>query len=293
MDRLRSLQLFRHVATLGSFSAASRECGVPQPSISRAIAELEADLGVRLLNRTTRRVGLTAQGRRYLERVDDALRCLSEAESVVRTGFAEIEGDVRVSLPGVIGRRLVAPRLTRALLDHPSLRVELAFSDGLGDLTDRAFDFAIRVSGAIPEAFVALPIVESRQCVVASPTYLAGRTLPASMSKLDGHHGVFRDARTASLFESAGLTTRFIADDLELAWRATRDGLGISVVPFWLVREDLVAERLVELFPGAPKPAGRITAVHLRTHELGPAARFVLDVVSQHIRDAVMPLPII
>lgn len=292
MDRLRSLDLFRKVAALGSFSAVARESGVPQPSISRAIAELETDLGVRLLNRTTRRVALTAQGRRYLERVEDALRSLAEADAVVRTGLAEAAGDVKVSLPGVIGRRLVAPRLTRALLDYPSLRVELAFSDGLNDLTDRAFDFAIRVSGSVPEAFVALPIVESRQCVVASPTYLAGRTPPASMSRLDGHHGVFRDARTASLFESAGLTTRFIADDLELAWRATRDGVGISIMPFWLVRDDLVAERLVELFPSATKPTGRITAVHLRSHELGPAARFVLEFVAQHIRDAVLPLPI-
>jgi DNA-binding transcriptional LysR family regulator len=112
------------------------------------------------------------------------------------------------------------------------------------------------------------------------------------MSQLDGHHGVFRDARTASLFESAGLTTRFIADDLELAWRATRDGVGISIIPYWLVRDDLVAERLIEFFPSAAKPMGRITAVHLRGHELGPAARFVLEVVSQHIRHAVLPLPI-
>jgi len=126
---------------------------------------------------------------------------------------------------------------------------------------------------------------------VASPSYLAGRSLPTSMNRLDGHEGVFSDRRTAGLFESAGLEKRLMADDLELAWRATRDGVGISVLPYWLVRDDVAAERLVELLPGVARPTGRIAAVHLASRELSAVARFALEVVYQHIRDAVIPMP--
>lgn len=292
MDRLRTLQLFRQVAAKGSFSAVARESGLPQPTVSRAIAELEADLGVRLLTRTTRRVGLTASGRSYLDRVEQALRGLEEADSAVRAGFSDLSGRIKVGLPGVIGRRLVAPRLVRALLEHRHLRVELAVTDRLADFIEEGFDFAVRVSAQVPESFIVRPIAESPQCVVATPGYLAGRPPIASVTDLEGHDGVFRDTRTARLLEGGGLTTRFIADDMELAWRATREGVGISILPFWLVRDDLSTGRLVELFEGSPKPVGQIVAVYPTARGLSEAARWALDLVSKQVLDSVRPLSV-
>src|SRR5690349_16404070 len=115
MDDLLSLRVFCRVAAHGSFSAAARELGMTQSAASRGVLELEERLGLRLLERSTRRVALTAEGRRYKEQIEEPLRALEDADVKARTGFGEFAGRVRLSAPAALGRRLLLPEILRLL----------------------------------------------------------------------------------------------------------------------------------------------------------------------------------
>ncbi|MGC4088030.1 MAG: LysR family transcriptional regulator [Polyangiaceae bacterium] len=141
MDRLLANQLFCRVVELGSFSAAAREARLPQPTVSRLVFALEESLGRRLLERTTRRVAPTLDGRAYYTHVEEAVRALEHAEAAARSGFADVAGHVRIAVPGALGRKLLVPRLVALLLESPSLRVDISASDQPVDFVAGAYDF--------------------------------------------------------------------------------------------------------------------------------------------------------
>ncbi|BBE70800.1 glycine cleavage system transcriptional activator [Pleomorphomonas sp. SM30] len=143
-DRLATLQLFVTVARAGSFSAAAREVGLSQPSVSRAVAALEAAVGTALFARTTRSLGLTDAGRIYLERVERILADLDEAGHLAR-GTGELRGTLKVALPATFGTREIVPLLPAFLAGHDGLTVDLALSDTRADLAAEGVDVALRL----------------------------------------------------------------------------------------------------------------------------------------------------
>src|SRR3984957_3733843 len=186
MKDIFALKLFTRVARLGSFSAAARENGLSQSQASRIIADLETDLGARLLSRTTRAVVPTEAGAEFLGRIEPILAALDEAENSVREGD-EFRGVLRMSTPTSFGVRDIIPRLSAFVARHPALRVELQLEDRRQDLVRDAVDVAIRL-GRLPDSTATARLIALiPRVIIASPDYLARHGTPAHPNDLVRH----------------------------------------------------------------------------------------------------------
>ncbi len=276
MDRLRAHKLFCRVLELGSFSSAAREARLAQPSVSRAVAELERSLGVRLLERTTRRVAPTLEGRAYYAQIEEAVRAFDNAEAAAKSGFAELAGHVRIAVPGALGRKLLLPRVAALLIESPELRVDVSVSDQPIDFLAGGFDFAIRVGASAPDSFVARELGRSAQWFVASPRYLAIHGTPVSMDELGSHHFVLRGAVPKPLARY-DVTLRSSTDEIETAHVCACAGVGIAILPRWLVARDAADGRLSRLLPDVDLGAPPIIATYPAARRLRKSARRVLE----------------
>jgi DNA-binding transcriptional LysR family regulator len=206
MKDIFALKLYTRVARLGSFSAAARECGLSQSQASRIIADLEGDLGTRLLSRTTRAVVPTEAGAEFLARVEPILTALDEAEQSVREG-GELRGLLRMSMPTSFGIRDVIPRLATFAALHPSLRIQLLLEDRRQDLVRDAVDVAIRLGRLVDSTATAKLVATIPRVVVASPGYLARHGVPATPDELAQHRivgGTAAAVPTAWMFQREG-----------------------------------------------------------------------------------------
>jgi DNA-binding transcriptional LysR family regulator len=287
MDRLLANRLFCRVVELGSFSAAAREARLPQPSVSRLVAALEQTLATRLLERTTRRVAPTLEGRAYYAQIEEAVRTLEHAEAFARSGFAELAGHVKIAVPGALGRKLLVPRLVAALLESPELRVDVCASDQPVDFVAGAFDFAIRVGKPKSDSFVARELGQSRQWVVGSPRYLAVHGTPKAFGELSGHHLVWRGTPPTELTR-INVVTRMSTDEIETAYVAVLAGVGLSVLPRWLVESDVEHGRLVRLLPDFDAGGVPIVATYPSAKRLRKPAKLVLSRVQAALTGALV-----
>lgn len=279
MDQLLSLRVFCRVAARGSFSAAARDLGMTQSAASRGVIELEQRLGLRLFERSTRRVVLTAEGRRYKEQVEEPLRALEDAEVRARTGFGEVAGRVKLSAPAALGRRLLLPEILRLLEEAPGLRIETSFTDRRVDLVGGEYDFSFRVGRMTEHAWVERAIGNSEQWIVAAPGLFSGGELPESLEALRGLPVVVSGA--LERFEPLGFDVRLVTDDLEAALVAVRSGALVSVLPRWLVAKDVEGGAIVRLVPGFDLGGAPVVALHAR--RLRRVARHVFDTLAHRV----------
>jgi DNA-binding transcriptional LysR family regulator len=285
MKDIFSLRLYTRVARLGSFSAAARECGLSQPQASRIVADLEAELGVRLLSRTTRAVVLTEAGGEFLARIEPILAALDEAEHSVREG-GELRGLVRMSMPTSFGIRDVIPRLAAFAERHPNLHLQIQLGDRRQDLVRDAVDVALRL-GRLPDSTATAKLIATiPRVVVASPDYLARRGAPETPEDLIRHRivgGTAAAVPAAWKFRKDGeerdikLEPHFSTDENEGAIAAAAAGIGVTSTSGWACRRELESGALVRLLrdwtlAGIPVhayfPMGRATRA---------AARAVID----------------
>jgi DNA-binding transcriptional LysR family regulator len=285
MDRLLANQLFCRVVELASFSAAAREAGLPQPSVSRTVAALERALGTQLLERTTRRVAPTLEGRAYYAQVEEAVRTLVHAEASARSGFADLAGHVKIAVPGALGRKLLLPRIVATLVEAPELRVDVSASDQPVDFVAGGFDFAIRVGKQPSSHFVVRNLGQSPQWLVASPRYLSMRATPEAPAELRGHHFVLRGAPQPELTRLA-VVTRMSTDEIETAYVAVLAGVGLSILPRWLVATDVTEGRLLRVLPNFALGGAPIFATYPSARRLRKPARQVLERLSQTLTTA-------
>src|SRR5258708_15843886 len=236
MKDIFSLKLYTRVARLGSFSAAARECGLSQSQVSRIIAELETDLGVRLLSRTTRAVALTEAGAEFLARVEPILAALDEAEHSVREG-GDLRGLLRMSMPTSFGIRDAIPRLAAFAARHPNLHLQLLLEDRRQDVVRDAVDVVIRFGRLVESTATMKLIATIPRVAVASPDYLARHGVPATPNDLVQHRIVGGSAAavpTAWTFERDGkelkmqLEPRFTTNENEGAIAAAVAGFGVT-----------------------------------------------------------------
>ena len=282
MRDIFALKLFTRVARLGSFSAAAREAGLSQSQASRNIADLESDLGVRLLSRTTRAVVPTEAGAEFLARVEPILAALDEAENSIREGD-EFRGVLRMSTPTSFGIRDVIPRLSAFVARHPALRVELQLEDRRQDLVRDAVDVAIRLGRLQDAAGTAKLIALIPRVIVASPDYLKRNGVPGRPDDLVRHRIVGGTASTvpaAWRFERDGdevavaLEPHFSTNDNEGAIAAAVAGLGVTSTSGWACLSDLEAGRLIRLFADwnqAPIPVHAYFPMGRATRAVGRA----------------------
>ncbi|MGZ9721272.1 LysR family transcriptional regulator [Rhizobium miluonense] len=249
------MRLYTRVARLGSFSAAARECGLSQPQASRIVADLEAELGVRLLTRTTRAVVPTEAGAEFLARIESILLALDDAEQSVREG-GELRGLLRISTPTSFGIHDVIPNLASFAERHPQLHIEMQLGDKRQDLIKDAVDVAIRL-GRLPDSTATARLIATiPRVIVASPGYLARHGMPETPDDLVRHHivgGTAAAVPTAWRFERNGqesaikLEPHFSTDENEGAIAATVAGFGITSTSGWACRRELADGSLVRL----------------------------------------------
>lgn len=189
-DYLFALKLFARVARRGNFSAAGREFNLPQPSVSRIISSLEQEVGVILLNRTTRAVNLTDAGVEFLERIEPILLALDEAAQAVR-GTSELRGTLRLGLPSSFALRAVVPLLPAFLSEHPKLKVEFILDDMRQNLIADGVDVSVRFGQLIDSSTVVRKLGETPKVIVASPAYLKKYGSPKVPTDLSSHRTIF------------------------------------------------------------------------------------------------------
>lgn len=276
----------------GSFAGAAQRLSLTRSAVSKAITKLERRLGARLLHRTTRSLTLTDDGRLYFESCQQALNGLAAAQSQLELGRQEVTGRLRVTMPVLLGRYVVAPVLLRWAAEHPELALELSLSDRPVDLIAEGFDLAIR-HGALKSdgALRARQLLLQRKVLCAAPAYLARRGTPSEPGDLDEHeHLVYRRGNfvQALQFEGGageGLTVipqgRFGTDDLGLMLDACLDGLGLAWLPSWLAQAHLDSARLVTVLPSWRSRALQTSAVWVAQNPMPLRLRRAIDLLVQ------------
>ena len=255
MKDIFALRLYTRVARLGSFSAAARECGLSQSQASRIVADLEADLGTRLLSRSTRAVVPTEAGAEFLVRIETILGALDEAEYSVRGG-GDLRGLVRLSTPTSFGIRTVIPHLAAFTAKHPDLHIQFLLEDSRRDLVRDAVDVAIRLGRLVDSSATAQLVARIPRVIVAAPTYLEHAGTPATPTELTNHRIVGGSAAavpTAWAFARDGekvtidLQPHFSTNENEGAVAAAAAGLGITSTSEWACQRELGNGSLVRL----------------------------------------------
>lgn len=187
MNQLDTLQIFQRVAELASFSGAARQLGLPNATVSLAVQQLEQMLGTRLLQRTTRRVQMTADGEALYQRSKELLDDFESLRGMFREGGKPLSGRLRVDMSSAMAREVVLPALPEFLARHPQLEIELSASDRRVDLVAEGFDCVLRTGALDDSSLVARPIGHLAQVNCASPAYLARHGVPHSLDHLAQH----------------------------------------------------------------------------------------------------------
>ena len=183
MDHLRAIKYFIRVADLGSFTAAAQATGVPASSISRRIQDLETELGVSLLHRTTRVVRLTELGRFYLEQVRSGVKTLDDADELIKDRAASPSGLLRITATPGYGRFLLMPAVKKLMRRYPGLVVDVELTDESADLSASEVDIAIRATAVPPDRAIAKKLTDEDYVLVASPAYLETHGTPQSWTE--------------------------------------------------------------------------------------------------------------
>jgi DNA-binding transcriptional LysR family regulator len=291
MDRLTSMAVFVKAVDLGSFTAAAEALDLSGPMVGKHVRFLEERLGVRLLNRTTRRQSLTEVGRAYYERCRAVLAEAAAADALAADQLTEPRGKLRVSLPVHFGRRCALPILLDLARQHPSLELDLSFSDRIADLAEEGIDLAIRTGELDDRAgLIARRVARQRMVVCASPGYLERHGRPERIEDLGLHQAIIyrRSGRVNPwLFPRCGKPPaeampvhRLRLDDLDAIADAAAAGMGIAWLPSWLVRDHVQAGALLELLPDQPGFLYDCHALWLQTPQLPLKVRLAVDALA-------------
>lgn len=293
VDRLDALRLFSRLAEKGSFSAAARELKVKQSTASKWVAELESQLGAKLVERTTRSVRITEDGQRLLARAREVLATFDELRADFEQRAPAPRGQVRVSVPVVFGRLFVVPAVADFLKRYPEVSVDLVMNDRYVNLVEEGFDLAIRVGIPTDTSARGRKLAESRRLLVAAPGYLKSRGRPQRPDDLRKHeclvHGdgsakvVWRFGNEADKGFPIPIHGRFTANNSEAVALMARKGLGLALLADWLVADDIRRGRLVPLLEGFDAPPAPVYA-------LSPPGRFsavAVRALGDHLADAI------
>jgi DNA-binding transcriptional LysR family regulator len=287
------LGFFSVLAGAGSLSAAARELGVTTPAVSKHLAQMEARLGVSLLNRTTRRMSLTPEGELYLEHARRILGEIDDMEQLLGASKAVPKGLLRVNATLGFGRGYVAPVISRYARKYPQVEVQLQLSVNPPPLTDDSFDVCIRFGAPPDTRVIAKYIAPNRRLLCASPAYLAKHGMPKVPHDLTRHncigirqgeegYGVWRlssgrgkSVKTEAIKTRGTLTT----NDGEIAVNWALEGHGILMRAEWDIERYLRNGRLVQVLPQYYTPDADIYAVYPQRHQMAARVRAFVEFV--------------
>jgi len=294
INRSAEMEVFARIVESGGFSAAARSLRMTPSAVSKLIGRLEARLGARLVNRSTRKLQLTAEGQAFYRRSVDILGDIAEAEREAASGAAP-RGRVRVNSNVPFGLHYLLPLVPRFVAAHPDVQLDIVLSDQVIDLLEQRADVAIRVGPLRSSQLMARKLGESRMVVVASPDYLKRRGTPKTLAELSAHNLVsfnfarifegwpFREAGKAVTFPASGNVQ---VGDGESARQLVLAGVGIARLALFHIRPDIQAGKLKPLLePMNPGDSEAIHAVFLGQGGHLPARiRAFIDYLAENIR---------
>ena len=286
MDRLDRMQLFTRIVERGSFTAAAADFGLSRSSTTEAIKRLEADLGVRLLNRTTRHLTTTLEGQAFYVRCTSILADIEEAEASFRD--AQPHGLLRVDAHPLLTRTFLLPKLSEFLARYPKLDLQLGQGDRLVDLVREGVDCVIRAGQIADSTLIVRRLASITEITCASPTYLERHGRPDTIDDLEGHFAVgFISSRTGTV-----LPLEFVVDGdirrVTLAARVTvnnsdtmadlaRYGFGLIQAPRYRLQHDLDTGALVEVLPRFRPPPIALSVLYPQNRQTSLRLRLFLD----------------
>jgi DNA-binding transcriptional LysR family regulator len=293
MDYLSALRLFVRAVETGSFSKAAIAMNAKTSTVSRAIASLEEDLGVSLFHRTTRRSQLTEPGATFYEQARDVLRRLEEARDAASAVEGRPQGLIRLQVPGAFARLHIMPFVPDFLTAYPDIRLDVSLTDVRVDLLAVGTDLAIRIGPMIDSSLIARKLAPHRRVVCASPAYLDHHRPIDEPADLMQHNCLVytlqptdrwffrRQNDPAVAYDEVPVTGTLRADDSEPLRNAAVAGVGVVLLPTWLVGEDIKAGRLRRVLPDWPamiatRPSG-VFGVYPPHRLVPPKVRAFLD----------------
>ncbi|RWR25927.1 LysR family transcriptional regulator [Sinirhodobacter populi] len=293
MDLLDGLRAFVATAQTGSFTAAAERLGLSNRLTSKYVAELESRLGVRLLQRTTRRVGITPAGEEMLLRAPALLDEIEDLLASTSAGSRGYTGVLRISAPVSFGESHVKDLLSRFAAHHPGLSIDLRLDDGFVDLATAGIDLAFRIGEPGQQSLKARRLGTLTSALVASPGYLArcGAVLvPADLEK----HDCIVDTNRRNPFlwpllrdgeeTVVAVRSRFMVNSAQIARDLAVSGIGVAFCPRFVLRDDLASGRLVELLPDYRSRTAPLNAVYLEGRVLPRKIRALIDFAAAELR---------
>ena len=296
MLNLNRLQVFVAIVDTGSFTKAADSLGVTKAMLSLNLKQLEAELGVSLLTRTTRRLALTDAGQRFYA---DCVQVLSQAGAAIdaaRSHHAALSGSLRVASTAEYGAHAVVPALAAFAALHPDLRVDFSASSSLADLVSDRFDLALRLGSLRDSSYRAALLAHYASVPVASPAYLVRHAAPAAPHALQQLDGIFHArfeggltwtrAATGKTASSTHPRQRILADHASAMRSFALAGAGVAILPEWLVADDLAQGRLVRLLDGWTLPLQGVYAVYPNTRHVPAKVSMFIAFLRDFLRDS-------
>jgi DNA-binding transcriptional LysR family regulator len=287
MDKFQEMKAFVAVVDSGSFVRAAEAINGSKAAVSRLVADLERRLSVRLLNRTTRKLSLTDDGKLFYIRCADLLNALDEAESELNMRTGEASGHLRVTAPVTFGNNLLAPLWGEFLAQHPKVSLDVSLSDRTADLVEEGLDLAVRISRAPHPVLIARQLATTRMVLCASPQYLQAHGTPARPEDVARHEVISytywssRDewefVRADGVVETVKTRPRLHANSGDTCVAAALRHRGIIMQPDFLLYDALRAGSLVRLLPDYQAVELGIYAVYASRRQLPLKLRYLID----------------
>lgn len=290
MDKLRTLKTFIAVAEHSSFAEAGRRLHMSPTTVSRAIAGLEADLGVQLLMRTTRSVRLTDEGAGFLTRCKAGIAEIEAAYDAAQSGLNLPRGTLTVTAPVIFGRQHVLPIVVELLQRYPELQVRLRLLDRVVSLVDEGIDVAVRIANLPDSSLHMLRLGEVRPVFSASPAYLNARGRPMSTNQLRNHDLIGLEDESGphrgwgqDAFRRFGQAARIAVNNMDAAVSAAVAGLGIVRTLSYQIADELAAGRLERILVDDTAPALPISLLFQSGRKDHPNVRAFVNVARRHL----------
>ncbi len=294
MDRLHTMSVFVAVAEEAGFAPAARRLNMSPPSVTRAVSELEARLGCRLLHRTTRKVQLTEAGQRYMADCRRILHEIEDADGAAAGIHSELRGTISVTASVMFGRMVVAPHLLEFLDLHRDVSITTFFVDRVVDVVDEGLDIAVRIAELPDSSLSAARVGSVRRVLCASPDYLAARGSPAEPADLAAHEVIAFAAAGPGAewkFERDGKRSthkprsRLNVNSAQVAIDAALEGRGITRVLSYMVAAHVERGALQLVLEDYGPPAVPVHVVHKETGHTSARVRAVFDFLAQRLRN--------
>lgn len=287
--KLDAMALFAVVANEGSFTAAARVCGLPKSTLSQRVAELESQLGMRLLQRTTRRLSLTAAGQAYLVQCQAMLEAADAAEAAISRLRDAPSGRLRITAPEASGTLLLPALLAAFAQRYPAVSIDCVITDAQLDLVAERIDLALRTGQLADSSFVSRKVGAVSRVLVAAPAYLASKGWPQAPADLAPHqllqHTVLpywplKEAGGTVQVDASQATLR--ANNLNTLRQLALAGAGIALLPRFMVRHDLASGSLHHLLPDNPVTENHYYAVYPSRSHRPAALTALLDFIDEY-----------